>query len=158
MKYLFFLFIFSYTISFSQISAKVVGISDGDTITVLLEDNTSKKIRLAEVDCPEKSQAFGKNAKQFTSDQIFGKKITFIKTKTDRYGRIIAKLYYNKNKYLSEEIIRAGLGWWYFKYSKNKNLGILQNEAKKRRVGLWQDKKAIAPWEFRKLKHEKKTK
>src|SRR5690606_29973366 len=86
----------------AQISAKVIGVSDGDTITVLLEGNVQKKLRLAEVDCPESGQAFGKNAKQFTSDEVFGKEITFVQTDTDRYGRTIAKVYYDEDrKYLS---------------------------------------------------------
>lgn len=83
---------------FCQTAAKVVGISDGDTITVLLEGNIQKKLRLAEVDCPESGQSFGKNAKQFTSEQVFGKQISFIETDTDRYGRTIAKVYYDDDK------------------------------------------------------------
>ncbi|WP_139421394.1 thermonuclease family protein [Chryseobacterium mulctrae] len=56
-------------------------------------------------------------------------------------------------KYLSEEIIRAGLGWWYFRYSANKKLGDLENIARNKKVGLWKDSKMVAPWEFRKLKN-----
>ena len=81
-----------------------MGISDGDTITVLLEGNTQKKLRLAEVDCPESGQPFGKNAKQFTSGQVFGKQISFIETDTDRYGRTIAKVYYDNGKYVITSI------------------------------------------------------
>lgn len=93
MKIIYFKLTFVPAILFAQTTAKVIAISDGDTITVLLEDKTSKKLRLAEVDCPESGQQFGKNAKQFTADQIFGKQITFIETDKDRYGRSIAKVY-----------------------------------------------------------------
>jgi endonuclease YncB( thermonuclease family) len=89
-------------ILFSQTSGKVIKISDGDTITVLLKGNKQKKLRLAEVDCPENGQAFGKNAKQFTSAQVFGKTVKFIETSTDRYGRSIAQIYYDNDKYLSK--------------------------------------------------------
>ncbi|SHF68160.1 thermonuclease family protein [Chryseobacterium vrystaatense] len=139
---------------FSQTLAKVVGISDGDTITVLLDGNIQKKLRLAEVDCPEKRQPFGKNAKQFTSDQVFAKQIRFAEMKKDRYGRSVAKVYYDNGKYLSEEIIKAGYGWWYYSYSKDKNLGKIQDTAKNKKLGLWQDKKAVSPWEFRKEQRE----
>ena len=139
----------------SQTTAKVVGISDGDTITVLLEGNTQKKLRLAEVDCPESGQPFGKNAKQFTSGQVFGKQISFIETDTDRYGRTIAKVYYNNGKYLSAEIIKAGLGWWYHYFSKDKSLGDLQDFAQKNKLGLWQDENAISPWEYREMVRNK---
>lgn len=134
----------------AQIKAKVIKISDGDTITVLLEGNVQKKLRLAEVDCPESGQAFGKNAKDFTSSAVFGKEITFIETDTDRYGRTIAKVYYDNEKYLSEELIRAGLGWWYHYFSKNVDLGKLEQQARGKKLGLWSDANAISPWDYRK--------
>lgn len=148
---LLFLTFVSFIIS-AQIKAKVIKISDGDTITVLLKGNIQKKLRIAEVDCPESGQAFGKNAKDFTSAAVFGKEITFFETDTDRYGRTIAKVYYNNEKYLSEELIKAGLGWWYHYFSKNTNLGKLEQEAREKKLGLWTDVNAISPWEFRKLK------
>ena len=135
----------------NQVTAKVISIKDGDTIVVLLEGNIQKTLRLAEVDCPESGQPFGKNAKEFTSSQIFGKTIMYEETDTDRYGRTIAKIYYDHNKYLSEEIIKAGFGWWYFRYSNNKNLGILESNARSKNIGLWQDKNAISPWDWRKI-------
>ncbi|MCQ4035059.1 thermonuclease family protein [Kaistella montana] len=146
-------FLFLSNLFWSQVSGKVVGIKDGDTVVVLLDGNIQKTLRLAEVDCPESSQAFGKNAKQFTSGQIFGKTISFIETDTDRYGRTIAKIYYD-NKYLSAEIIKAGYGWWFYQYSNDKSLGELQNLAMNAKLGLWQDPNAISPWEFRKQKRE----
>jgi endonuclease YncB( thermonuclease family) len=139
---------------FSQTTAKVVGISDGDTITVLLDGNVQKKLRLAEVDCPENRQPFGKNAKKFTSDQVFARQITFTETDKDRYGRSVAKVYYDNGKYLSAEIIKAGYGWWYYSYSENTDLGKMQEAAKIKKLGLWQDKKAISPWDFRKQQRE----
>lgn len=140
---------------FSQKKAKVVGVSDGDTITVLLDGNVQKKLRLAEVDCPENRQPFGKNAKQFTSDQVFARQIMFIETNKDRYGRSVAKVYYDNGKYLSAEIIKAGYGWWYYSYSKDADLGAMQDRAKTKKKGLWSDKKAISPWDFRKEQREK---
>ncbi|SHN00795.1 Endonuclease YncB, thermonuclease family [Chryseobacterium carnipullorum] len=133
---------------FSQITSKVVGIKDGDTIVVLDDNNNQITLRLAEVDCPESGQPFGKNAKQFTSSQVFGKTVKYYPTNSDRYGRIVAKVYYD-GKYLSEEIIKAGLGWWYYRYSDNKNLGKLQDIAKNKKLGLWSHTQVIPPWEFR---------
>lgn len=147
--YLFILF-FPFIV-FSQTSAKVVGIKDGDTIVVLLGDNIQKTLRLAEVDCPENGQPFGKNAKQFTSSEVFGKEIIFYQIDIDRYGRTIAKVYYDNNKYLSAELIKNGLGWFYFKYSNNKELEKLHYEAKIKGLGLWSDKNAISPYEWRQL-------
>lgn len=140
---------------FSQAKGKVIKIKDGDTIVVLLSDNTEQILRLAEVDCPESGQAFGKIAKQFTSDQVFGKTVTFYKIGKDRYGRGVAGVFYAGDKYLSREIVKAGFGWWYFKASKNTELQKMQDEAKAGKLGLWADKKAVAPWDFRKNKKSK---
>lgn len=147
------LFIFFPLYFYTQTEVKVIGIKDGDTILVLDDNNNQITLRLAEVDCPESGQPFGKNAKQYTSSQVFGKRIKFYKTNSDRYGRTIAKIYYDNGKYLSEEIIKAGLGWWYFRYSDNRNLGVLETNAKKLKKGLWSENNALAPWEYRKLKY-----
>lgn len=154
MRYLLLLFSIASSLTFSQTSAKVIAIKDGDTVVVLLDGNIQKTLRLAEVDCPESGQPFGKNAKQFTAGEVFGKMVTFIPTTEDRYGRTIAKIYYDE-KYLSEEIITAGFGWWYHYYSDNKNLGVLESIAKAKKLGLWSDPNAVSPWEYRKLQREK---
>lgn len=147
------LLVFAFNFILSQTTAKVVGIKDGDTVVVLLDGNIQKTLRLAEVDCPENGQPFGKNAKQFTSEQVFGKQITYIPTDEDRYGRTIAKIYYD-NKYLSAEIMKAGFGWWYFRYSNDTALGELQKNAQAMGIGLWQDKNAITPWDYRAAKRQ----
>ena len=140
--------------TFSQYTAKVVGIKDGDTVVILDSLKNQVTLRLADVDCPESGQPFGKNAKQFTSDQIFGKTVKYYITTTDRYNRSIAKIYYDNGKYLSEEIIKNGLGWWYFKYSKDKNLGRLENEASNKKIGLFSDPNSIPPWLYREQQRE----
>ena len=152
-KILFVLFlVFSSINSISQtkLTAKVVGIKDGDTVVVLDSLNNQTTLRLAEVDCPEKSQPFGTKAKQFTSDQIYLKKIKYVVTDTDRYGRSIAMIYYdNDNRYLSAEIIKAGMGWHYKRYSTSTKLANFEVKAKKDKIGLWVDNNPIAPWEWR---------
>lgn len=142
---------------FSQTKGKVISIKDGDTVVVLLAGNTQQTLRLAEVDCPENSQAFGNNAKLFTGSQVFGKTVTFYSVGKDRYGRSVAGVFYDNGKYLSREIVRAGFGWWYFKASKNTELQKLQDEAREKRLGLWADRQPVSPWDFRKGKNKKKT-
>jgi micrococcal nuclease len=156
-KNIFIILFFISALYFSQTRGKIIKIKDGDTVVVLLKDKTQETLRLAEVDCPENSQAFGKNAKQFTSSEVFGKNVIFYRTTKDRYRRTIAKIFYDNNKYLSAEIIKAGFGWWYYKASKNIELQKMQQEAKKNKLGLWSDKKAISPWDFRASKKKKKV-
>lgn len=153
MRSLILFLIFSSLTTFSQttLTAKVVGIKDGDTVVVLDSLNNQTTLRLAEVDCPEKNQPFGTKAKQFTSDQIYLKTIKYVVTDTDRYGRSIAMIYYDTdNKYLSAEIIKVGMGWHYKRYSTSKELATFEDNAKKNKIGLWVDSNPVAPWEFRK--------
>jgi len=157
MKSLIFFFCAVSIFCFSQTKARVIGIKDGDTVSVLLEDNTQKTLRLAEVDCPEKSQDFGTKARAFTASLIFGKTIEFVETNKDRYRRTIAKVYFDGGKYLSEEIIRNGLGWWYAKYSKNTHLKDLEKKAKAEKIGLWKIPNPTPPWEYRKTKSHPKA-
>ena len=129
--------------------AKVIAISDGDTITVL-KDKRQFKIRLHGIDSPEKGQAFGNKAKQFTSDMVFGKTVTIKPTDTDRYGRTVAWVFVDGNN-LNEEIVRAGFAWHFKKFSKDENLVRAEIEAREKKAGLWRDPNAIPPWEFRQL-------
>lgn len=150
MKIKLLLLLFICTNIFAQTyTGKVIGIKDGDTVVVIDSLNNQTTLRLAEVDCPEKSQAFGTKAKQFTSDEIYLKQVKYIVTDIDRYGRSIAKIYYDNNKYLSEEIIKNGFGWQYKKYSTSTLLAKLEEEARKNKRGLWIDNNPIYPSEFR---------
>jgi endonuclease YncB( thermonuclease family) len=149
---IFLLLFFNFALSQTTYTAKVVSIKDGDTVVVLDSLNNQTTLRLAEVDCPEKNQPFGTKAKQFTSDQIYLKTIKYVVTDIDRYGRSIAMIYYDVgNKYLSAEIIKAGMGWHYKRYSTSKELALFEVNARKYKIGLWIDNNPIAPWEFRKI-------
>ena len=148
MKYLKLIILFLSISGYSQ-SGRVVKIKDGDTIVVLDSLNAQTTIRLAEVDCPESSQPFGKNAKVFTTGQVAMKIVTYKILTIDRYGRTVAKVFY-KGKYLSEEIIKNGFGWHYKKYSNSKKLAALEELAHENKKGLWMDNRAIAPWDWRK--------
>jgi endonuclease YncB( thermonuclease family) len=134
-------------------SGKVIGVSDGDTITVL-RDRQPHKIRLYGIDCPEKRQPFGKRAKQFTSELVFGKVVEVEPVTIDRYGRTVAFVMI-ENIAVNEELIKEGLGWVYIRYCK---LPVcvewqnLESEAKFGKLGLWRKQGEIPPWEFRRQK------
>lgn len=134
------------------LTGKVIGVKDGDTVVVIDAANNQTTLRLAEVDCPEKAQAFGTKAKQFTSDQVYLKVVKYDVTDIDRYGRSIAKIYYDDNKYLSAEIIKNGFGWQYKQYSTSKLLAKLEQEARQNKRGLWIDANPIYPSDFRRNK------
>jgi len=129
-------------------SARVVRIADGDTITVLYADNTQEKIRLYGIDCPERTQPFGRKARQYTSSLVFGKPVTIRSMDRDRYGRNVAWIYIGDTS-LNAELVRAGYAWHYRKHSNDPMLQRLENEARKDGRGLWRDPAPVPPWKYR---------
>ena len=153
------LFILVFLISlscFSQsITGKVVGIMDGDTFKLLTADSTLISVRLANIDCPEKKQAFSAKATEFTSEAIFGQTVTINVQSKDRYRRFIANVIYGDSLSLCHELVKNGLAWHYIRYSSDKTLQAMEDKARKSKVGLWQDSNPVAPWEFRDSKKKK---
>jgi endonuclease YncB( thermonuclease family) len=131
-----------------------VGVSDGDTITLLGEDNTQYKVRLAGIDAPEKKQAFGNASKKSLSDLVFSKQVVANWSKKDRYGRLIAKVVFN-NSDINLMQIQRGMAWFYSKYKyeliQEDRIEYLQahENARNKKVGLWADSLPEAPWDFR---------
>ncbi|OKL40556.1 SNase-like nuclease [Pontibacter flavimaris] len=128
---------------------KVVGVKDGDTI-VLLRNGEEVTVRLYGVDTPEKNQAYGQRAKQYTSDLVFGKNVRLLINNKDRYGRTVGTIILPDGRSLNEELIRNGYAWHYKAYSKDLNLANAEVDARRFKRGLWQDPNPIAPWDFRK--------
>ena len=132
---------------------KVVSVTDGDTIKVL-QDGKQVKVRLAAIDCPEKGQPYGQAAKKFTIDLVAGRIVKVWPTDTDRYGRTIAFVFVGGID-LNKELLKAGLAWHYKQYSRDPELAKLEFEARAKKVGLWIEPGAVAPWKWRKMKrHE----
>ncbi len=130
------------------IEATCIRVSDGDTIKVRLDDDSVESVRLYGVDCPEKRQPFGRRATQFTKDMILGETVNISPVTTDKYGRTIAWVYVD-GECLDKELLKAGLAWHYKKYSQEKELAILEEEARAKKIGLWQEPNPTPPWEWR---------
>lgn len=128
--------------------ARVVGVADGDTITVL-DGTTQVKVRLNGIDCPERGQAFGARAKQLTAELAFGKTVTVRPFGKDRYGRVLGEVVLADGRVLNRELVAAGMAWHYTRYSKDEKLARLERQAREGRLGLWSEGRAVAPWEFR---------
>ena len=134
---------------------KVVAITDGDTIKILTSDNQQIKVRLASIDTPEKRQPYGKKAKQVLSDKIYGKQVAVEKVTTDRYQRMIGKVFLGE-RYINAEMVAEGYAWVYRKYNKDPKLLELERQAQEDGRGLWalQKDQRIAPWEWRKQRRK----
>lgn len=132
-------------------ASRVVGVSDGDTITILHDNREQERIRLYGIDSPEKSQAFGQKAKQYASTLVYGKTVSIRVMDRDKYGRTVAWVYAGDMN-VNAELVRAGYAWHYRKYSKDASLQRLEDEARMARRGLWVDPNPVPPWEYRKGK------
>ena len=141
-------------LSAQVLSGKVVKIADGDTFTLLVNNHDQVKVRLDGIDAPEKKQAFGNKAKQYLSSMIWGTPVTVKVLKKDRYGRSIGKVSTSKVKDVNLEMIKAGYAWHYKEYNKEKSYASAEINARKRKLGLWQDRNPIKPQDFRKMKRK----
>jgi micrococcal nuclease len=138
-----------WAVDHAAFTAKVIGISDGDTLTVLHE-RAPVKIRLDGVDAPESGQAFGSRARQAASALAFGQLVTVRPTEYDRYGRLVAEVVLPDGRVLNQELVRQGWAWWFQRYAPdNAVLAALEGEAREARRGLWADPKPTPPWDWR---------
>lgn len=129
-------------------SAEVVNVIDGDTVDVLIA-NQSMRIRLAAIDAPERSQAFGNEAKQALMSLVKNKKITVIKMGQDQYQRVVAFIKVDDLN-VNKEMVRLGLAWMYDQYSYDPSLLLLEAKARENKMGLWLQVNPVPPWLYRK--------
>jgi micrococcal nuclease len=127
---------------------KVIGVSDGDTLTIL-QDNQPVKLRLANVDAPEKSQPFGQKSRQSLSDLCWSRDAQYEAQDTDRYGRTVAVVTCGGVE-VNRAQVERGMAWVYPKYNKDRALPALQDQVREDRRGLWADRDPVPPWEYRK--------
>jgi endonuclease YncB( thermonuclease family) len=147
---------------------RVVGVSDGDTVTVLDTAKAQHKVRLAGIDAPEKGQPFGERSKENLSRLVFGRDVRVDWHKTDRYGRLVGTVWVvspdmpcigkpDCPKTLDAGLaqLTVGLAWHYKKYAGEQEpqqrgqYEFAEDEAKARRAGLWREPDSVPPWEWR---------
>jgi len=138
----------------NTLQGRVVGVSDGDTVTVLDADNKPHKIRLSGIDAPEKEQAYGQKSKESLSELVFGKSVDVEWRKQDRYGRTVGKIMLGGVDICLEQLKR-GMAWHYKQYQQEQTaqdrLIYAESEilARSMGAGLWQDAEPLEPSAFR---------
>jgi endonuclease YncB( thermonuclease family) len=139
---------------------RVVGVADGDTITLLDSANDQHKVRLAGIDAPEKAQPFGNVSKQHLARLAFNRGAVAECPKRDRYGRQVCLVRVDGvDAGLAQ--IDAGLAWWYRKYAKEQSpqqgatYAAVEQDAQEARRGLWRDQDPMPPWEWRHSRSER---
>jgi endonuclease YncB( thermonuclease family) len=148
MKYLVLLLILVVSSSGADVSGKVVKIADGDTLTILTFDKKQIKVRLSEIDAPERKQAFGNKSRQALINLCAGSRAILKNTSKDRYKRTLATVYCDGVD-ANTEMVKIGMAWVYDRYAKDKTLYELQAYAQLEKLGLWADPSPTPPWEFR---------
>jgi endonuclease YncB( thermonuclease family) len=146
-------------------SGRVVAVNDGDTVTVLDTANQSHVLRLVGIDAPEQLQAFGQKSKTSLAALVFNRDVDVLGEKPDRKWGTVAKIMVantNCNAPSCPKVndvglmqVTTGMAWWYRRYAKDQSpqdrqdYEIAEFQAQSRRVGLWNDKNPIPPWEWR---------
>jgi micrococcal nuclease len=134
-----------------QLEGRVVGVHDGDTLTLLLPEKKTIKIRLAQIDAPESKQAFGQVSRQSLAGMTFNKSVVIEKETTDRYGRTVGTVYVDGLD-VNKEQVKNGMAWAYRKYLHDDSIIAMEESAKEGKLGLWADPNPVPPWQFRRAK------
>lgn len=132
----------------------VIGISDGDTLKVRCEQQLEQPaqtftLRLAEIDAPEKGQAFGTRSRANLALLCFGQMATVSMKERDRYGRSVARVTCGSTD-ANEAQVEAGMAWAYTKYLTDPAILRREVEARAAGRGLWSDVAPVPPWTWRK--------
>jgi endonuclease YncB( thermonuclease family) len=147
----------------STLMGRVVGIADGDSITVLDKNLEQHKIRLQGIDAPERAQPFGNRSRENLSRLVFDKEVRVEWDKRDRYGRIVGKVWAQPDSCptcamtldVGHAQITVGLAWWYRKYAGEQSpedrgaYEFSEHDARAKGVGLWSHLDPVPPWEWR---------
>lgn len=153
----FFLLIFSLCsaaqINVREVHCVVVGVSDGDTLTCLPKNRKRLKVRLAEIDAPEKAQPFGKRSRQLLRQLVYKRQVKLKITGYDHHHRIVATVYDVKNRNVNLIMVQRGMAWAYVPYVQDLAYIKAQQQAQEQHIGLWRDPAPISPEQWRKMKN-----
>lgn len=140
------------------LTGKVVQVSDGDTINLLI-DRETHRIRLASIDAPETShgstrpgQPFGEASRKNLAEYVAGKTLTLTCYEKDRYGREVCDIPVD-NTTANRLQVEKGMAWANQqgggKYLRDRSLIELEKKARTNKLGLWSEPNPVAPWVWR---------
>jgi endonuclease YncB( thermonuclease family) len=138
-----------------EISGTAVKIIDGDTYDLLLASNNTERIRLAGIDCPERTQDFYQVAKNRLGEICLDKTLTVRYKERDRNGRIVGHTYLDDGTWVNAQLIREGLAWHFLRYSSDSTLAGAERSARAAKKHIWSLPEPMAPWDFRSAQRSK---
>ena len=123
-------------VSAETLTGKVVGVHDGDTLTLLVVGNQPVKVRLAGLDAPELDQTYGQKAKRALSALAFRKEARVESPESDKYGRTLGTMFVGPVN-VNAELVKRGAAWVYRAYPFPPELEGLEAQARAAKRGLW---------------------
>lgn len=143
-----------------ELTGKVVQVSDGDTINILI-DRQTHRIRLASIDAPETAhgsarpgQPFGDASRKNLADYVAGKTLTLVCYEKDRYGREVCDIPVGDTT-ANRLQVEKGMAWANLqgggKYLRDHSLPELEKQARAQKLGIWSEPNAVQPWVWRDL-------
>lgn len=126
---------------------QVVGITDGDTLTLLV-DRTQIKVRLTEIDTPERGQDWGSRARQALAAKVFREDVRVTSSGYDRYGRLLGRIWL-ETRDINREMVSEGHAWAYRRYLTDQTFLDDESAAKEQGIGLWSISRPVPPWNWR---------
>lgn len=143
-----FCFFLSGSLVAAEIQGKVIRVLDGDTIDVL-QDKKPVRVRLLNIDAPEKKQAYGSWSTNQLKDLVAGQPVTVTYTQKDRYGRVLGRVVTTNGTEANRYMVQSGAAWVYERYNTDNSLPALQRVAQEQKRGLWAESHPVPPWEWR---------
>ena len=143
----------------AEVVAKVIAVIDGDTLLLMPIDSKRGhpriyKLRLADIDAPEKDQPFGEEAKRELAKLVLHQQIYVVMVATDHYGRRIGWVRVARTPRLdinvNVELVQRGWAWAFTRYRRHPHLQAAQQAALHSRRGLWAEERPVPPWVWRK--------
>lgn len=133
----------------ATVVGRVVSVTDGDTLTVLV-DNQQVRVRLAEIDAPERGQPWASLSRDVLHAIVNGEIVQIVETDRDRWGRLVGRVY-RGDRDVNAEMVQRGAAWAFLRYQTDPRFSGYQADARQARVGLWSlpDNETIPPWEWR---------
>ena len=144
----FLIILFSGSLFAAEIQGKVIRVLDGDTIDVL-QDKKPVRVRLLNIDAPEKKQAYGSWSTNQLKDLVAGQPVTVTYTQKDRYGRVLGRVVTTNGTEANRYMVQSGAAWVYERYNTDNSLPALQRVAQEQKRGLWAESHPVPPWEWR---------
>lgn len=139
-----------------SLKGKVVSVADGDTVTIITDNNERVRIRLYGIDAPEKGQDFANKSREYLNDLCYGKRVSIDKKGVDQYNRVLGVIYIGDLN-LNQEMVRTGLAWYYDYFVKDPHMEELEQIARQKKLNIWSMKNPIPPYEYRKSQRNNKN-